>query len=332
MTKIHASGIPRRLKAAVAAVFMLGLAAAAGAQTAFPSRPVRLVVPYPAGGPADVLARSFAQRLGDGLGQAVVIDNRGGAGTAIGTKAVADAPADGYTILLGTVSSHALNPIMNPRIGYDPVKDFAAIGPVAQTPFLLVVNPNVPAQSVKELIALAKAKPGTLASGSAGNGTSNHLAIELFKVQTGTDILHVPYKGSAPALADVLSGQVPMMFDLVTTSIPQVKGGTLRALAVTSRERLAALPQVPTMIEAGVADFDVSAWFGVFAPAATPAPVVARLNAELEKALKSTEVRDRLTGLSALPMSATPEQFSAFVRSENQRWTKAVKASGMKIE
>jgi len=277
------SALRSRFRLLAASLLTLLTAHAALAQAPFPARPVRLVVPYPAGGPADVLARTIGTRLGEGLGQTVIIDNRGGAGTAIGTKAVADAPADGYTILLGTVSSHAINPILNPRIGYNPVKDFAAIGPVAATPFLLVVHPSVQAQTVRELIALAKARPGTLASGSAGNGTSNHLAIELFKTQTGTDILHVPYKGSAPALADVLSGQIPMMFDLVTTSVPQVRSGTLRALAVTSRERLPALPTVPTMIEAGVPDFDVSAWFGLFAPAATPPAVIARLNAELEK-------------------------------------------------
>jgi len=326
------SALRSRFRLLAASLLTLLTAHAALAQAPFPARPVRLVVPYPAGGPADVLARTIGTRLGEGLGQTVIIDNRGGAGTAIGTKAVADAPADGYTILLGTVSSHAINPILNPRIGYNPVKDFAAIGPVAATPFLLVVHPSVQAQTVRELIALAKARPGTLASGSAGNGTSNHLAIELFKTQTGTDILHVPYKGSAPALADVLSGQIPMMFDLVTTSVPQVRSGTLRALAVTSRERLPALPTVPTMIEAGVPDFDVSAWFGLFAPAATPPAVIARLNAELEKALLLPDVRDRLASLGALPMGGTPAEFGNFVRNENLRWANVVKASGMKID
>jgi len=326
------SALRSRFRLLAASLLTLLTAHAALAQAPFPARPVRLVVPYPAGGPADVLARTIGTRLGEGLGQTVIIDNRGGAGTAIGTKAVADAPADGYTILLGTVSSHAINPILNPRIGYNPVKDFAAIGPVAATPFLLVVHPSVQAQTVRELIALAKARPGTLASGSAGNGTSNHLAIELFKTQTGTDILHVPYKGSAPALADVLSGQIPMMFDLVTTSVPQVRSGTLRALAVTSRERLPALPTVPTMIEAGVPDFDVSAWFGLFAPAATPPAVIARLNVELEKALLLPDVRDRLASLGALPMGGTPAEFGNFVRNENLRWANVVKASGMKID
>ena len=301
-------------------------------QSAYPNRPLRMVVPFPPGGPADVLARTLGSKLADALGQAVVIENRGGAGAAIGTRAVADAPPDGYTILLGTVSSHAINPILNPNIGYHPLRDFAALGPVAATPFALVTHPSLAAANVRELIALAKSKPGVLAAGSAGNGTSNHLALELFKTIAAIDIIHIPYKGSAPALADVLAGQVPLMFDLVTTSTPLIRAGTLKALAVTSRSRLAGLPNVPTMIEAGVAGFDVSAWFGLFAPAATPPAVVTRLNAELARVLQQADTKERLAALGADPMSGSAEQFTAFVRDENQRWAGVVKASGMKID
>ena len=305
---------------------------AACAQGAYPNKPVRMVVPFPPGGPADVLARTLGSKLGDALGQAVVIENRGGAGAAIGTRAVADAAPDGYTILLGTVSSHAINPILNPKLGYNPVRDFAAVGPVAATPFALVAHPSLPASTVRELIALAKSRPGTLAAGSAGNGTSNHLALELFKTIAAIDIIHIPYKGSAPALADVLSGQVPLMFDLVTTSTPLVRAGTLKALAVTSRSRLPGLPGVPTMVEAGVPGFDVSAWFGLFAPAGTPAAIVARLNADMAQVLQLPDVKERLATLGADPMSGSPEQFAAFVRDENQRWAGVVKSSGMKID
>ena len=317
---------------AIATVAFPLCAAVVCAQTPYPNKPIRMVVPCPPGGPADVLARTLGSKLADALGQPLVIENRGGAGAAIGAKAVADAAPDGYTILLGTVSSHAINPILNPRLGYHPVRDFAAVGPVAATPFALVAHPSVAASNVRELIVLAKARPGTLAAGSAGNGTSNHLALELFKTLAGIDIIHIPYKGSAPALADVVSGQVPLMFDLVTTSAPLIKAGTLKALAVTSTARLAGLPAVPTMIEAGVPGFEVSAWFGLFAPAATPSSVVARLNAEVAHVLRLPDVKERLSALGADPMAASPEQFSAFVRDENQRWAGVVKASGMKID
>ncbi len=318
-----------RLVALAAALLTSGLA---WSQGAYPNRPLRMVVPFPPGGPADVLARTLGTKLAEALGQAIVIENRGGAGAAIGTKAVADAAPDGYTILLGTVSSHAINPILNAKIGYNPVRDFAAVGPVAATPFALVTHPTLAAANVRELIALAKSKPGVLAAGSAGNGTSNHLALELFKTLAAIDIIHIPYKGSAPALADVLSGQVPLMFDLVTTSTPLIRAGTLKALAVTSRTRLGSLPNVPTMIEAGVAGFDVSAWFGLFAPAATPAAVVARLNSDLATVLQQADTKERLATLGADPMAGSPEQFAAFVRDENQRWAGVVKASGMKID
>ena len=332
--KPHEHMISRRtVLRALSALPVVTLPCGLSAQTGYPSRPLRLVVPFPPGGPADVLARTLAPKLAEALGQSVVIENRGGAGAAIGTKAVADAAPDGHTILLGTVSSHAINPILNPAIGYHPTSDFAAVGPVAATPFALVAHPSLKASNVAELVALAQARPGVLAAGSAGNGTSNHLALELFKTLARVDIVHIPYKGSAPALADVLSGQVPLMFDLVTTSTAQIRSGALKALAVTSAERLVNLPGVPTMIESGVPGFDVSAWFGLFAPAATPAAVVARLNAELARVLLRADVKERLAALGALALpAATPARFAVFVRDENQRWAGVVKSSGMKLD
>ncbi len=313
----------------------LGLAAllAAGSALAqWPTKPVRLIVPYPPGGSADILARAIGQKLGDGLGQQVVIDNRPGAGTAIGAEATAKAAPDGYTILLGTVSSHAINPALNPGLKFDPIRDFAPISLVASIPFALVVHPSLPAKSVKELVALAKSKPGALNYSSAGNGTSNHLAGELFKSMTGTFMVHIPYKGSAPALNDLIAGQVQLMFDLVLTTAPHVKSGAVRAIAVTGRERSAALPGVPTVAESGVPGYEVTAWFGFFAPAGTPAAVVNALNAETVKAMKLTDLRERLGSQGAEPVTNSPEQFAGYVKDELTKWTRVVKASGMKAD
>jgi len=293
---------------------------------------VRLIVPYPPGGSADILARAIGQKLGDGLGQQVIIDNRPGAGTAIGAEATAKAAPDGYTIMLGTVSSHAINPALIPGLKFDPIKDFAPVSLVASIPFALIVHPSLPAKSVKELIALAKAKPGSLNYSSAGNGTSNHLAGELFKSMTGTFMVHIPYKGSAPALNDLIAGQVQLMYDLVLTAAPHVKSGAVRALAVTGRERSAALPGVPTVAESGVPGYEVTAWFGFFAPAGTPVAVVNTLNAETVRAMRLQDLRDRLGSQGAEPVTSTPEQFSGYVKDELTKWTRVVKASGMKAD
>ncbi len=323
-----------RARGARAAALVIAALLATGnalAQT-WPAKPVRLIVPYPPGGSADILARAIGQKLGDGLGQQVVIDNRPGAGTAIGAEATAKAAPDGYTILLGTVSSHAINPALNPGLKFDPIKDFAPISLVASIPFALVVHPSLPAKSVKELIALAKARPGSLNYSSAGNGTSNHLAGELFKSMTGTFMVHIPYKGSAPALNDLIAGQVQLMFDLVLTTAPHVKSGAVRAIAVTGRERSPALPGVPTVAESGVPGYEVTAWFGFFAPAGTPAAVVNVLNAETVKAMKLPDLRERLGSQGAEPVTSSPEQFSAYVKDELAKWTRVVKASGMKAD
>ncbi|CAM9698149.1 unnamed protein product [Phaeothamnion confervicola] len=319
---------PGFLPGILAAALLACASGTAGAQ-AWPSKPIKLVVPYPPGGSADILARAIGQKLSDGLGQPVVVDNRPGAGTAIGAEATAKAPADGYTIMLGTVSSHAINPALTP-LKYDPVKDFAPVSLVASIPFVLLVHPSLPAKTVPELIALAKAKPGSLNFSSAGSGTSNHLAGELFKSMTKTFMVHIPYRGSAPALADLLAGQVNLMFDLVLTAQPHVKSGAARALAVTGRERSPALPGVPTVAESGVPGYEVSAWFGFFAPAGTPANVVATLNAETVKAMRLPDLKERLSSQGADAVTSTPEQFAGYVKEELGKWTRVVKASGMK--
>lgn len=320
-----------RLIARLCAVVFFGFAGGALGQT-WPAKPVRLIVPYPPGGSADILARAIGQKLSEGIGQQVIIDNRPGAGTAIGAEATAKAAPDGYTILLGTVSSHAINPALTPGLKYDPIKDFAPVSLVASIPFALIVHPSLSANSLNELIALAKARPGALNFSSAGTGTSNHLAGELFKSMTGTFMVHIPYKGSAPALNDLIAGQVQLMFDLVLTSAPHVKSGAVRALAVTGRERSAALPGVPTVAESGVPGYEVSAWFGFFAPAGTPPSVVNALNAETIKTMRLPDLRERLASQGADAVTNTPEQFTAYVREELGKWTRVVKASGMKAD
>jgi len=316
-------------RAALAAILAL-VAGTAFAQSsgAYPNHPVTLVVPYPPGGSADVLARAIGQKLGERLGQPVVVENKAGAATAIGAKAVAHAPADGYTLLLGTVSSQAINPAMN-KVGYDPVADFVPVAPLASIPFVFVANPAVPVSSVADVIALAKSKPGEIAYASAGPGTSNHLAGELFASEAKIKLLHVPYKGSAPALNDVLAGHVPLMFDLQATSMAHIQGGKLKPLAVTTRERSSLLPNVPTMAEAGVPGFEVSAWFGLFAPAGTPPPIVERLNTEVTAILKSPEMQKQLHDLGAEPELGTPAQYASYVKAEASKWAQTVKDAGL---
>jgi tripartite-type tricarboxylate transporter receptor subunit TctC len=294
----------------------------------YPSRPVVLVVPYPAGGSADILARTVGQKLGERLGQTVVVENKAGAGTAIGAKAVALAQPDGYTLLLGTVSSQAINPAMN-KVGYEPLRDFAPVAPLASIPFVLVAHHSLPANSIAELIALSKSTPGQISYASAGVGTSNHLAGELLASAAQISLLHVPYKGSAPALNDVMAGHVPMMFDLLATALPAVQAAKLKALAVTGKTRTPLLPGVPTAIESGLKDFEVSAWFGIFAPAGTPAAIVDRLNADITAVLQLPEMQKRLRELGADPETGTPESYSRYVRSEARKWAEVVKKAGL---
>jgi tripartite-type tricarboxylate transporter receptor subunit TctC len=308
-----------------------GLAAAPAVAQDYPSRPVKLVVPYPPGGSADILARMLEQKLGSALGQSIVVENKPGAGTAIGADHVAHSAPDGYTLLLGTVSSQAMNPAVV-HVNYDPVKDFAAIAPVATIPFVLDVNPTVPATSVKAFVDWARARPGQVNYSSAGNGTSNHLAGALFAQTAGIQLVHVPYKGSAPALQDLVAGRVQAMFDLVTTSLPMIQAGKVRPLAVTSAERVPTLPDLPTMKEAGYPDYEVTAWFGLFAPAGTPAPVIARLHDATAKALADPEFRDKLAKLGMTPMSASAADFSRMVSAEAGKWRDVVKAAKIKVD
>lgn len=312
------------------AVLALGSASDARAQ-AYPTHPIRLVVPYPAGGAADILARVIGQKLSERLGEPMVIENRPGAGTAIGAKFVAKAPPDGYTILMGTVSSHAINPALTKDVGYDPVTDFAPISLVASLPFILDVNPSVPAHSVAELVALAKRQPGKLTFASAGIGTSNHLAGELFKSMAGIDIVHVPYRGSAPALEDVIAGHVTMMFDLTITSLPQIAAKQVRALAITTPRRSRLAPDLPTVAESGLPGYAVDAWFGLFAPAKTPDSVVNRLNAETVAVMSLPDVRASLAKQGAEPLTSTPADFARYVRSELAKWTTVVHQSGISV-
>jgi tripartite-type tricarboxylate transporter receptor subunit TctC len=274
----------------------------------------------------------IAQRMGEILGQTVIVENIGGAGGMAGSKRVADAKPDGYTFEMGTVGTHAINPSLYAKMPYDHVRDFAPVILVAGVPNVLVVHPSVPANTVAELIAFGKANPGKLNFASSGSGTSIHLAGELFRVQTGIQMTHVPYKGSAPAIQDLLGGQVQLMFDNLPSALPQIKAGKLRALGVTSATRAAALPDVPTIAESGLPGFEASSWFGLLAPAGTPRDVVAKLDAEVAKWLASQDARDKLLAQGAIAAGGSPEDFSAHIAAETAKWAKVVKESGAKVD
>ena len=307
------------------------LSAGASAQT-YPNHPIRLVVPFPPGGTTDILAREVGERLTATLGQTVVIDNRPGAGGNIGADIVAKAAPDGYTLLMATVGTHAINASLYRKLPYDHIKDFAPVVLVAGVPNVLEVTPSLPVHSVAELIKLAKEKPGQLNFASSGNGTSIHLSGELFKTMAGVDMTHVPYKGSAFALTDLIAGQVQLMFDNLPSSLPHIKAGKLRAIAVTSAQRAPALPDVPTIAESGLPGFEASAWFGIVAPAGTPPAIVNRINAEVNQWLHSPEAADKLLAQGAIAAGGTPEQFVAHIRAETDKWAKVVKASGAKVD
>ena len=302
------------------------------AAQSFPSRPVKLIVPFPPGGSLDIVGRAIAQKLTEAWGQSVVVDNRPGAGGNIGADLVAKAAPDGYTVVMGALSTHAVNPSLYPKMPYDAVKDFAPITLVAITPNVLVVNASLPVGSAKEFVAYAKANSGKLAFGSGSNGSAGHLAGELFKVDTATDIVHVPYKGGAPATQGLLAGDTQFMFDNLANAMPQVKAGKLKALAVTTAGRSKLAPELPTMAEAGLPGFDISTWFGLLAPAGTPRPVIDKWNAEVVKILNSPDMRERLTAQGAEPAPTTPEEFAAFIRSEVLKYARIVKVSGAKVD
>jgi tripartite-type tricarboxylate transporter receptor subunit TctC len=298
---------------------------------AYPSKPVRLVVPFPPGGPTDILGRAIGAKLGELLGQPVVIDNRGGAGGGIGADNVAKSAPDGYSLLLGTTGTHTINPNLYSKLPYDPIKDFAPISLVVKYLNILVVNPNVPVHSVAELIALARQKPGEVTFGSAGNGSSNHLTAEMLAAMTGVKMQHVPYKGSGPALNDVIAGQITFMFDQYSTVGPNIKAGKLRAIGIATRERHPLLPDVPTIAET-IPGFEVSPWYAMFAPAGTPKPIIDRLNADLIKVMSSPEIHERMTTLGWDPVTCTPEQLAAQIKSELAIWADVVKKSGARID
>ncbi len=298
----------------------------------FPDKPVRMIVPFPAGGAADIMARGLAQQLGEALGQQVIIDNRGGAGGTTAVEAVARAPADGYTLLFATMGTQAINPALYPKLRYDPVKDFAPIALTHITPRVLVVHNDVKARSVAELIALAKARPGQLSYGSAGNGSSSHLSGALFESLAGVNMVHVPYKGSAPLLTDVLAGRIDATFDSFTVYEEHIKSGRVRALAVTSARRMGVLPQIPTLAESGLAGYEVSNWLGLLAPAGTPREVVTALHAATAKAMSDAGMRRQLTGLGIEPSMSSPEEFGTLIRNEIPKWARIVKASGAQVD
>jgi tripartite-type tricarboxylate transporter receptor subunit TctC len=296
----------------------------------WPSAPIKLVVPYPPGGAVDQVARPLAEKLTAALGQPVVVENRAGAGGLIGAEAVSRSAPDGSIFVMGTVSSHAIAPAVVKKMPYDPVADFAPVSLVAQTPYVITVNPAVPAMNVRELIAYAKANPDKLNFGSSGTGTTPHLAGELFNTMAGTKITHVPYKGSAPMMTDLLGNQVQVAFD--NTVIPNVKSGKLRALAVTGNSRIAALPDVPTAQEAGLAGYEAVGWMGVYAPKGTPPAITARLAAEIGKAMAQPDIRDRLAAQGFQAATDTPAQFDAYLKSEMAKWTKVARDANVQPE
>ena len=309
-----------------------GMSSASAQGAAWPSRPIRIIVPYPPGGVGDTFTRSLAQQLSERLGQPVLIDNKPGASQIIGAEAAAKAAPDGYTMFLGSVTSLAINARSMKRLPYDPIKDFAPIAMCFGTPMYLVVNPAVPAKTVTELIALAKSRPGQLSFASIGQGGSLHLAGELFKSMTGVDLTHVAYKGSAPALADVIAGQVNMIFDPGVSSLPHVKTGKLRALAITSSRRSDSTPDIPTLSEAGVPGYEASLWFGLVAPAGTPGAIVSKLSGEVTQIVRSAAMRERFAPFSLELIGGTPEEFSATIRSEIPKWGKVLQDAKVEPE
>ena len=302
------------------------------AEQAYPSKPIRLVVPFPAGGSLDAVARAIGQKLSIAWGQPVIIDNRPGAGGNIGADLVAKSAPDGYTILEGALSTHAVNVSLYSKMPYDPIKDFAPITLVAVTPNVLVLNPSVPANSVAELISYAKANPGKLAFGSGSNGSAGHLAGELFKTEAKVDMVHVPYKGGAPAMQDLLGGQIQLMFDNLANSMQQVRAGKLKALAVTTAKRSPLVPDLPTLAEAGLPGFDIYTWWGFMAPAGTPKEIIAKWNAEVTRILNTPEMQAFFAQQGAEPAPTTPEQFTALIQGEIPKYAKIIKASGAKVD
>jgi tripartite-type tricarboxylate transporter receptor subunit TctC len=319
------------LRAIATASMVLVISPVFAQASAYPDKPIRFVVPYPPGGGTDVIARIVQDRLRAALGQSIVIENRGGAGGSIGTEVVARSAPDGYTVLF-TLSSHTINPAIYSKLSFDTARDFEPIGIVCSLPQILVANPQFPANTVQQLIAMAKEKPGSLSFASVGNGSPGHLAGEMMKIRTGTQLTHIPYRGGGPAVTDVVSGQVPLLWVSIPAAAQFVKQKQLKALAVSTVKRSAAFPDVPTMQEVGIADFEVDSWYAMFVPAKTPRAIVDRLNAALNTVLKEPEIREKLLAQGSEAVGGTPEQLGAVVNAELPKWAKLVKDAGIKAD
>jgi tripartite-type tricarboxylate transporter receptor subunit TctC len=327
----HLRHIARRTKRLLF-ILALALYASAACAQAYPSRPLRLIVPFAPGGAVDIIGRLMADAVSRSLGQPVVVENRPGAGAAIGAEAVARSAPDGYTLLIGTSSTHGVNSAVNPKLSYDPVKDFSPVVLLATAPWMVVVNPSLPVHNPKELIEYAKAHPGQLNFASYGRGSSNHLATELLKARAGIDVVHVPYKGSAPALLDLVAGQVNFMLDTYSTSAPLVEAGKIRLIGVTSSKRVPYAPDVPTVAESGVPGYVTGAFFAIWLPANTPAPIVERLNREFNSALKQDVIKERLLKLGLQPAGGTAQELGRVVVDEVRTWADLVKQQNLKFD
>ena len=319
------------LRPALAAAGLLAVTGLAAAAEIYPGRPLRLIVPYPPGGGTDITSRLIARRLGEIFGQQVIVDNRSGGAGNLGCEIAARSAPDGYTMLTAGIS-FSINVSLFSKLNYDPVKDFDPVSLVATVPLIAVVHPSVPATSIRELIELAKARPGTLNYGSGGSGTANHIAGELFKYMTGTNIVHVPYKGGGPAMADIVGGQIQLLFNTISSTVGFMNSGKLRALAVTGKQRSPAAPNLPTVAEAGVPGFEVGAWFGVVVPKRTPRALINKLNAAIVRTTQLPEAREQFAAQGAEPIGSTPEEFAQHLRVEIDKWGKVAKAAGMHSE
>jgi tripartite-type tricarboxylate transporter receptor subunit TctC len=322
----------RRLLSLLSLMLVFGISGASAQTAPWPQRPVRFVVPLPPGGASDLMARMIAARLADSLGQPFVVDNRPGAGGTVGTAFVANAAPDGYTLMLGNTATHINAPLLFPNAGYEGLTDFAPVAPFATIANIVVVHPSLPIRTIPELIAYARANPGRLNFGSAGAGGTLHLSGELFKIRTGVNIVHVPYRGGAAMITDLVAGQVQLAFDNFPQIIPQVRSGAVRAIAVTSAQRWPLAPELPTVQEGGVPDFDITAWFGVMAPRNTPAEVITRVNGIMRAAATDPALVARLADLGAFPMSMDPTEFGAFMRAERVRYAEIIRISGAKVD
>ena len=317
---------------AIALVPFMSICAAPVVAQDYPSKSIRLIVPYPPGGGNDAIARLLAQKINESWGQQLIVDNRPGAGTTIGTALAARAAPDGYTIVMSSVATHAMAPQLYSNPGYDPIKDFAPVTLLATTPMLLAISSSASYKSLPELIAAIKASPGKLTYASGGNGTPPHLSGAIFTMKTNTQMVHVPYKGSGPALVDVMAGQVTMIIDTAASATPHVRSGKMRGIAITGKQRWPDLPEVPTFAEGGLTDYDASAWYSIHAPAGTPKPIIAKLNAELARIVNLPDMKERFRQMSAVQVGNTPEQFDAFVKSEIAKWGGVIRALNLRVD